>query len=477
MSTNPRALTIILATLILTASQAHAMKAEEPSYSHLGEITSPHPQPYRLFGTAISIWGDTIAVGEPGSPDPRHNHTGRVYIIELYGNNTSTLQPPQPSPGSNFGISLATGDGFIVVGESNAPSGDLINAGAAHIYDGEGGHLVTLRSPDPYENASFGVSVAAHGGLIVVGEPGPYGRDGDVRGRAHLFDSTGALLHTLEQPQTRLGNFGLDVGIGATAVIVGEPHAVVDHDAGRGRALIYDLDGTQVASLESPGPGHEISHFGWAVDLGGEVAVVGEVLGDAGTKTMAGVAYIYGLDGSLIRRLQSPAPCTLGAFGNDVAVSDAFIAVSEPRGAATDSIGFGCVHVYNLTGGHLLTVNPPQGEETSYFGFPLDVAGDALVTGDLLWGGEGAAYAGKVYAYRIDVDVVDEPAPVQAEAPTAYLVGAAALMAALALWLALRRRGRGSPGGLSSRSLPSVSSESLYRLGSRRPRMGVEGVH
>ncbi|NQT08843.1 hypothetical protein HQ586_07185, partial [Candidatus Bathyarchaeota archaeon] len=344
-------------------------------------------------------------------------------------------------PGSNFGISIATGDEFIVVGESTAETDGKANAGAAHIYDVEGTHITTLKSPDPYETASFGVSLTAHGDLIVVGEPGPYGRDGNITGKAYVYDSTGKLLHTLEQPQRRLGNYGLDVAISGTAIIVGEPHALVGHDAGKGKAHIYDLDGVLKASMDSPSPGRDITNFGWAVDVGEDIAVVGEVLGDAGNKTMAGIAYVYSLDGQLIRGIQSPAPCAIGAFGNDVTICDTFIAVSEPRGATAESIGFGCVHLFNLTGGHLLTIPPPQGEETSYFGFPLDAVGDILVTGDLLSREDGEVYAGKVYTYRIKLDPAEGSEPTRTNTLYAYITGAVILMAALAFWLTrLRRR-------------------------------------
>ena len=440
MSTTLHKLTLIIVALTLASQHIYTINAEDQAYEYLNEIRSPQPESYRLFGTAISLWDDRIAISEPGSPDPGHNHTGRVYIMDLTGNPVTTLQPPHPDPGSNFGISMATGDGFIAVGESTAATDGKANAGAAHIYDAEGTHITTLRSPDPYEDASFGVSLDAHGDLIVVGEPGPYGKDGNITGKAYVFDSTGKLLHTLEQPQRRLGNYGLDVAISGTAIIVGEPHAVVDHDAGKGKAHIYDLDGVLKASMDSPSPGRDITNFGWAVDVGEEIAVVGEVLGDAGSKTMAGVAYIYSLDGRLIRGIQSPTPCAIGAFGNDVSICDSFIAVSEPRGATAESIGSGCVHLYNLTGGHLLTIPPPQGEETSYFGFPLDAVGNTLVTGDLLSREDGEVYAGKVYAYRIKLDPVEGPEPTRTNMLYAYATGAAILMAALAFWLTRMRR-------------------------------------
>jgi len=155
---------------------------------------------------------------------------------------------------------------------------------------------------------------------------------------------------------------------------------------------------------------------------------------------MAGIAYIYSLDGLLIRRIQSPAPSAIGAFGNDVAICGTFIAVSEPRGATAESTGFGCVHLFNLTGGHLLTIPPPPGEETSYFGFPLDAVGDTLVTGDLLSREDGEVYAGKVYTYTINLDPAEEPESTQTNTLYAYVTGAAILMAALAFWLTRMRR-------------------------------------
>ena len=104
MSTTLHKLTMIIVALTLASPHIYTINAEDQAYEYLNEIRSPQPESYRLFGTAISLWDDRIAISEPGSPDPSHNHTGRVYIMDLTGNPATTLQPPHPDPGSNFGI-------------------------------------------------------------------------------------------------------------------------------------------------------------------------------------------------------------------------------------------------------------------------------------------------------------------------------------------------------------------------------------
>ncbi len=121
---------------------------------------------------------------EPGNPDDH----GKVQICERLANGNvsgapTTVRPPSPEAGENFGSAVAIAGNVLVVG---APSEDMTlqeggflqaatNGGAIYVFErnvvtNSWNFVAKLRSPVPVANGAFGSSVATDNLQIVVGE-------------------------------------------------------------------------------------------------------------------------------------------------------------------------------------------------------------------------------------------------------------------------------------------------------------------
>ena len=88
----------------------------------------------------------------------------------------------------------------MVIGESLASVEGIFQAGNAHIFDLDGNLKITLQAPTPQIQGWFGVSVAIHGDIILVGEPGADIGDLTDAGRAYIYNSDGSLHATILSP-------------------------------------------------------------------------------------------------------------------------------------------------------------------------------------------------------------------------------------------------------------------------------------
>ncbi len=108
------------------------------------------------------------------------------------------LNDPFPAASDNFGSAAALDGTRALIGAAGEGSNDV---GAAFLYDTTtGAVLQTFSSPSPHAHDGFGNSVALYGNKALIGARKDDSAGTDV-GQAYLFDTTtGALLHTFNDP-------------------------------------------------------------------------------------------------------------------------------------------------------------------------------------------------------------------------------------------------------------------------------------
>ncbi len=254
---------------------------------------------------------------------------------------------------------------------------------------------------------NFGVSVAAHGDTVVVGEY-HYSLGATHSGAAYVFrrdqggpGNWGLVRRLLPSDPGAYDHFGRDVAIHGDTIVIGAMEADdactgnVDCDSGAAYLFERDEGGPanwgQVRKLNASNAALG-DYFGIAVGIDTDTVVIGAQLKDYGSSANQGAAYIFERNqgGSGMWGQTKIISDTLGAlndrFGSSVAISADTLAV----GALTCDKGglrSGCALVFERdqggSGNWGVTARlfPDDGLNGGYFGSDVDIDQDLLAVG------------------------------------------------------------------------------------------------
>lgn len=134
-------------------------------------LYNPLPGSHDLFGKAMAVSGDRLAVAAP-EDDSFGVDAGAAFVFDL---NTGDLLygvgSPNPQSGGEFGWHLAWLDDKLVVGAPSEEDLGLLNCGNAYLFDDEGELISVLPNPNPSANDYYGSGVAGMDGKIYVATP------------------------------------------------------------------------------------------------------------------------------------------------------------------------------------------------------------------------------------------------------------------------------------------------------------------
>jgi hypothetical protein len=271
-------------------------------------ISSPHSQNYR-FGQVVSLSGDYLLVGVERVPDGSNIFSGKAYIYNVTtGALVHTLSNPNDygtSTRDNFGRSAAISGNYAIVGAQFEDDAGGTSSGKAYIYNVSTGALLhTLDNPNDYGTSAsddFSYAVAISGNYAIVSAPSEDDAGGDSSGKAYIFNnSTGALLHTLDNPNpygtSASDRFGEVVGISGNYAIVGSQF---EDDAGgtsSGKAYIFNVStGALLQTIDNPNAYGTSAddNFAKSVAISGNYAIVGAYDEDDAGGTGSGKVYVY----------------------------------------------------------------------------------------------------------------------------------------------------------------------------------------
>ncbi len=247
------------------------------------------------FGRSLAAVGsDRVLIGAH-QDDTGAQHAGAAYLLSTNGTSLTSFTNPTPDAEDFFGWSVAAvGSERVLVG---APFDDTgaTDAGSGYLFSADGTLLTTFTNPTPANLDMFGSALAAIGSnQVLIGAP----RDdtgGQDAGAAYLFNTSGALLTTFSNPTPEVGdNFGYFVtAVGSNRVLVS---ALYDNTGASvaGVAYLFLTDGTLLTTVTSPTPAAD-DLFGMSMTLlGNDQVIIGSVSDDTGTWD-AGAAYLFAL--------------------------------------------------------------------------------------------------------------------------------------------------------------------------------------
>lgn len=173
-----------------------------------------------------------------------------------------------------FGWSVGVSGDTVVIGAYRDWS-SLVVGGAVHVYvRSEQGfdEQAVLRPNPPQQNSYFAYSVAISGDVVWSGAPS-YSDRAEVAGAAYVMTRNGTswvsqVMHEQDPPWT-YAHFGSAVAVGGDYAVIGAPQTST------GQAFILEKSGNTWSAPIELLPDEDLYDFGLAVAIDGDTAIVG----------------------------------------------------------------------------------------------------------------------------------------------------------------------------------------------------------
>lgn len=383
---------LVVLSLFVSVLTIPTLADEE--YQVIVTLQSPEANSNANFGYSVAVSGDIVVVGEPLCDIEGYVSPGKAHIFTTDGVLLASLQAPEPMDSAWFGVDVAISGDIVVVGERWADPEEKRLAGRAHIFDSDGNHIATLQALEPEARQYFGISVDIDEEIVLIGVQHSTGE-----GEVFKFDLFGNYVATLQSPEPQVGSlFGRSVTVSGDTIVVGAPTVTVEGFELAGKVYIFDDKGNHMATLQSPEPEYNV-YFGRGADLSGDIIVVDESWHTVEGKAKAGRAHIFDSDGNYKAILQAPEPEETAEFGVSLAVSDDIIVVGEPK----RNVGYpdeGRAHIFDSDGSLMATLHSPEPYPGAEFGFSVAVSEDIVVIGEPYAEVEGKDKGGRVYIFQ-----------------------------------------------------------------------------
>jgi len=388
------------------------------------KLTASDAAAVDVFGTSVSISGDTAIVGADSDDDNGFN-SGSAYIFTRTGGVWSEQAKLIASDGARndrFGNSVSISGDTVIVGafldDDACPSDELCNSGSAYIFTRTGGvwsEQAKLIASDAAAGDGFGRSVSISGDTVIVGALSD--DNGFNSGSAYIFTRTGGVwseqIKLIASDSTIGDVFGWSVSISGDTAIVGVPG---DNDLSgspsTGSAFIFTRSGEGVWSEQAKLTdvlGEAGDKFGESVSISGDTAIVGvpgddseTVPGDTGVDF--GSAHIFtGSGGVWIEqaKLTASDAARQDNFGNSVSISGDTAIVGVPSND-DDGNSSGSAYIFTGSGGVWIEqkLTASDAAETDLFGISVSISGDTAIVGTPLDDDDGNG-SGSAYIYEL----------------------------------------------------------------------------
>lgn len=355
----------------------------------LTTFSSPVPTATRFFGLpADAVGTDRVIIGGAADTNAAYFH-----LFDLQGNLVTTyaITNPAPGPGQVFESFAAAGLGAdrvlfgVTTGDNSSPR---TTTGNVYLFSTNGTLLATFPNPTHDDGDSFGYKVAAVGSEhILIGAP-TANTGANASGAAYLFDTNGVLVATFHDPApSNFGSFGWAVAsLGGNRIIIGAPS-----DAQYlGAAYVFNTNGGLLATIGCP-PTETAGDFAYSVaGVGNDKVIVGSPFNSAGA-TLAGAAYLFNTNGSLLQTWTNPAPAPFDGFGISVAgIGANRVVIGESQANAGYSVG--SVYIFSTNGAMVNVITNPVPNSGTAFGWPAVAVGSDQVLVGANFQSNGHAY-------------------------------------------------------------------------------------
>lgn len=372
-------------------------------------VTSSDGEPGDEFGITVDVDGDTFVSGAPRA-DGAASRSGAAYVFARSGDAWTPQQKLTDADGSSddvFGTAVAIDGNTVAVGAPfDDDDGD--NSGSVHVFVRSGttwSRQQVLAAPGASAGDLFGEAVDLRGDRLVVGAPGT----SDVAsgaGAAHVFVRVGtswSLEDSLYGSDVAAGDrFGERVALSGDLVAVGAQRRDTPQGV-RGKVYVFARSGSAWSEERIVGPpaGDSAAQaFASFLALDGTTLAVG-AYADSQTGADAGAVFVFTRGTGtwpLQQKLRPPLGSSGILMGSEVAVSGDTVVAAAPYGGANAT---GALLVFTRTGTVWTagrTIAPPNAGADDLLGLSVAVRNRRVVAG---YGGidDFGTNAGFVYVY------------------------------------------------------------------------------
>lgn len=301
--------------------QAYIFVRKGTSWYEQAKLVASDGADRDLFGNSVAISGDTAVIAASSKWIGSAISQGQVYVYARTGTAWSEQAKLVARDGDGddlFGSSVSISGDTLVIGASGKSVG-ASGQGVTYVYVRSGSvwsQQAQLIASDGAEDDAFGYAVSVSGDTAVVGAYFKNLRPNNAQGQAYVFLRSGtswaeqAKLTASDGADT--DNFGAAVAVTGDIVLVGARIKDVAANASQGRAYVYLRTGatwSEHAILTgADGASHDL--FGYTVAVNGDTALIGAPTKSLGARLRQGQAYTFLLPTA--SPASNGAPCLKG---------------------------------------------------------------------------------------------------------------------------------------------------------------------
>jgi hypothetical protein len=266
---------------------------------------------------------------------------------------------------------------------------------------------VTQTSPG-FSAPEFGVSVAVHGTMAMVGAQQQQVNGNDDQGAVFVFqnvDGNWTMTQMLTATDGGGGDtFGSAVAFDGTTAVIGAYGAMIE-EAPLGAAYVFTLsDGTwtqsQKLTADDADPS-QLLNFGFSVGLSGSTILVGADAATVGTNDFQGAVYVFNETGGTWAQTQKFSGDDAG-IGDIFGISLAFDGTNAVVGAYSQNQGTGAAYVFANAAGTFTQTQKLVASDAAtvtYFGGAVALSGSTILIGSYGVSPDGVDSQGAAYIF------------------------------------------------------------------------------
>lgn len=382
-------------------------------WTQQARLLADEPQESDHFGAAVALDGDTAVVGAPGDRicPSCGSVRGAVYTWRRSGSEWTREARLTAGAAEELGAAVAVSGDTVVAG---APGG--FGSGEAFVFFRSGATWTfeqELISDDSQSGDDYGTAVAIDGDTALVGSPGTETDVGSGAGAVFVFSRSGGTWTQQEQllatGGTAIDGLGTAVALDGDTALAGAPGdrcTFCIPGSGPGAAYVFTRSGatwTQQAQLLAS-DGEVNDHYGAAVALSGDLALIGNSVDDTAAGTNAGSVYVLSRSGTAWSEDDQLLPGASGdRFGRSVALDGPHAVIGASSDDTDLGANSGSAHAYLLDGGTFtreMGLLPSGARLDDRFGVATSLSGDRLLVGAPWYDTDAGLDAGAAYVYR-----------------------------------------------------------------------------